>query len=67
MLVLSYFDIYSYDLSTLRHFAKLDQIKGFEDMSCEELREALEEEGQRLAREGDEALSKFEESKEVFG
>lgn len=56
MMTFNYSDLHLYGKVKLQQFAELSQIEGYEDMSCEMLREALEEEGQRLASEGDKAF-----------
>ena len=60
-------DLHLYGKVKLQQFAETLNIEGYEDMSMSMLREAIEEEALRFAKEGDEAEALFQELKEIFG
>lgn len=60
-------DLHLYGKAKLQQFAETLNVEGYEDMSMSMLREAIEEECERFAKEADEAEALFQELKEIFG
>ena len=60
-------DLHLYGKVKLQQFAETLNIEVYEDMTCQMLREAIEEEAIRFSKEGDEAEMLYQELKEIFG
>jgi len=55
-------DLHLYGKVKLQDFAETLNVEGYEDMNMEMLREAIEEECERFAKEADEAEARFKKN-----
>lgn len=60
-------EIHLYGKVKLQQFAEALNVEGYEDMTCQMLREAIEEQALRFSKEADKAEELFRELKEIFG